>query len=136
MNIKDFNEKYRDKGGFAKLYEMMSELESHNAISEHFGVTREAMRSWPIELLGKPYDPRMDRREVRINAILEFMKEYSEYESKVAFQNGSKEYFAEALFLAYKQGVYPRPEQPSLFEEKTALDDVAEETKQRYEKER
>lgn len=118
MNLIDFNQKYADKGGFSKLHEMITSEKTQEEIADYFGVTKEALRDWTISFFGERYDPRYDRREKRIDTLIEYMKTHSEQETKEAFRFENKEYYQEALFLAYKQGIYQERGKGTLEEEK------------------
>lgn len=68
MNVREFNKKYREKGGISKLIEMQSMLIPQKTIAKHFGVSQERIRQWTVEFFGYKYDPRQQRREIRNTA--------------------------------------------------------------------
>lgn len=109
--IDKFNYDYESKGGFTKLSEMMAEFKTQKEIAEHFGVCKESVRRWCKEFYDTTHDLRAMRRENRVNIILEFMKNHTLHESKQAFKKENRDYFREALFLAYKQGIYSNGKQ-------------------------
>ena len=106
MTIDKFNFKYGAKGGFQQLYRMVvDEKQSQNQVANHFGVTREGVRVWMRDLFNG-VNVREERRVKRVEVMIDFMKEHSEYESGQAFKFENEEYYTEALFLAYKMGIY------------------------------
>jgi predicted transcriptional regulator len=106
MTIDKFNYRYKEKGGFGKLHEMVVDLNcSQKDISKYFGASKTSVKFWIVDLFGG-IDTRHERRDRRINNILEFMKTHNEYESSQAFKHENSEYYTEALFLAYKEGIY------------------------------
>ena len=106
LTIEKFSEKYKDKGGFVKLNELIKELKTQDQIAQHFSVTRYTIRSWSKAFFGKIYDPRLGRRGMHIEAILDFMKTHSKEESEQTFKNTNRDYYNEALFLAEKQELW------------------------------
>lgn len=107
ITVEQFNEKYKDKGGYAKLHEMVSELRTYREIYKYFEVSRLAVRNWTVRFYGKRYDPRPLRRERRIQFVLDFMKNHTLDESIETFKYENGDYFREAVFLAEKEGIYP-----------------------------
>ena len=69
MNKELFNEKFHDKGGLGQLIIMKENLCTLKKIAEHFGVTRERVRQWMVDLFGDKYDPRYSRRQKKIDLI-------------------------------------------------------------------
>ena len=65
MNKEQFDQKFRSKDGIKKLYTMMENLDTLDSIAGYFGVSKERVRQWSVELFGKKYDPRDKRREKR-----------------------------------------------------------------------
>jgi len=97
MNREKLDEKYNECGGFKKLLEMKIELKSLEEISKVFNVSKERIRQWMIELFGTNYDPRRDRRENRINFILDFIKQNGTKEAIKMFERTNKSYVQEAI---------------------------------------
>lgn len=65
MTKEQFDREYRSKGGIKQLYKMFDNLETLAFISLHFGVSRQRVAQWSLEIFGKAYDPRAKRREKR-----------------------------------------------------------------------
>lgn len=108
MKIELFNKKYQSFGGFAKLSEMKKNFFTLLEIAKHFGVSKERARQWMIELFGEKYDPRMQRREKVIQAMLEFASEHTEKEFEEAFKLQNKDYFTEALRRAKGNNLFKK----------------------------
>lgn len=70
MTIKEFNDKFKEKGGIRALAHMMSEFETRKHIAYHFGVTPERVSHWAKEFYGKRYDPRITRKQMRLDFML------------------------------------------------------------------
>ncbi len=97
MTIEKFNELYGEKGGIGKLTEMRDSLSTLVSISVHFGVSRERIRQWMIQLFGEAYDPRKKRRENKIEAIKELIKTHGVERTKQLYSGINKYYLKEAL---------------------------------------
>lgn len=95
MTVAYFNEKYPNCGGILKLTEMRAMKQTLDAIGNHFGVSKENVRLWLKDFYGVAYDPRYDRR----NAIIDAMIDFSEYRSKEEFDEAFKtsEYYEMAI---------------------------------------
>ena len=100
MNISQFNEKYKDKGGFATLSEFKNNLETLLNIAKHFGVSKERAKQWMVEFYGENYDPRKERRESSIQVMLDFAKDHTEEEFNEAFSLHNEDYKLEAWYRA------------------------------------
>ena len=100
MNIKKFNEKYQSKGGFAKLTELKQNLATLENIGKHFELSKERIKQLMIVFFGEAYDPRKDRRNNLIKAMLKFAETHTEKEFMDAFVNENGEYLKEALHIA------------------------------------
>ena len=97
MKIELFNEKYKLVGGFTKLSEMRKNLLTLQEIAKCFGVSKVRVAQWMEGFFGEKYDPRMQRRERMICAMIEFAKEHTEREFIEAFRLQNFDYFYEAL---------------------------------------
>lgn len=107
MTIDQFNYKYGSKGGFAQLYKMLyDDSKTQYEIAAHFGVTQPGVRGWIKDLFGRTPDTRLARRARRVNAMIEYMRTHTEYEASQVFRYENEDYYTEAVFLAYKQGIY------------------------------
>lgn len=104
MLIIDFQLKYRDKGGVAKLTELRSLFYSQNYIAKHFGVTSKRVKQWMVEFFGNTYDPRSDREEAIISNMVEFARNNSRKDFNKAFVNSS--YYQRALQEISKEKIY------------------------------
>lgn len=106
MDINNFEEMYGNKGGVKILKEFMDNGFTTNFIGEHFGVSAERVKQWCVEMFGKRYDPRQQRREYRIERMLEYAKTVSEEEFRNAYIYTDKYYHDLALSEAYVRGIY------------------------------
>ena len=80
---------------------------THKQIANYFETKHIAtVRWWIKSLFDRIPDSRLERRQRRIDAIVDFKKTHSEKESKKVFKRNNKEYYREAVFLAYQQGIY------------------------------
>ena len=108
--IERFNYVYESKGGFTKLSEMVAETRLYTEIAVQFGVSKTSVKDW-VKKFFPQTDTRAVRRSQSIEKMIEFMKNNSEYESKKAFRGSNSGYLKEALFLAYKLGIYKNQEE-------------------------
>lgn len=109
LTLEKFNDKYGYRGGFAKLNEMIRELKTQNEICAHFKIGKETLRDWSRKFFGKQYDPRVERREKKVEILLNIMRTNSEKRCQWMLKHENREYYTEALFLAYKEGTYKKP---------------------------
>ena len=108
MTINEFNEVYKDQGGFVTLTDFKANAASLETISEYFDVTKERVRQWFQELFKENYDPRPIRRARIIDCMITFAKNSREEEFKEAFKGSNKEYFVYALSECYRLGIYSK----------------------------
>lgn len=104
MTVKEFEDKYKEKGGMQKLTELRSLFYNQKYIATHFGVSRERVRQWMVEFFGSAYDPRMDRKEMIINSMVEFAHNNPKKDFDAAFRG--TEYYKEALEKCNKENLY------------------------------
>lgn len=105
--IEQFNNKYKEKGGYEKFYKMVYlDNDTQSNISKHFGVRRETVRLWMKNLFGRTFDSRLERRDRKVTYMIEYMKNHSYEEMMEFFKFENKDYIQEALFLANQQGLY------------------------------
>lgn len=105
MTKQEFDNKYRKNGGIKMLETMTKELQTLRSIANNFGVGREVVRRWCVELLGKTYDPRGQRAERAIKSMLEYCFMFGEHQCIETFRHGNKEYLKQALEI-YKRKKY------------------------------
>ena len=108
MTKKKFNELHKHQGGFKKLKRMMDNLESLEFIGNHFGMTKTGVQFWCNNLWGQNYDPREERKRLKIEAIIEFAEKYPEELFKETFRKESKYYYHIALSECYARGIYKK----------------------------
>ena len=108
MDIKLFNDTYKEKGGIAKLNEMKALLLTTEFISDHFGVSKERVKQWFNEMWKEPYDPRPARRELIIKSMIDFAKANTESEFHSAFRYHNEDYFTFALAECFQRGIYKK----------------------------
>lgn len=108
MDIKLFNETYKEKGGIAKLNEMKALLLTTKFISDHFGVSKERVKQWFNEIWKEPYDPRPTRRQLIIESMIAFAKANTESEFYHAFRYHNEDYFICALVEIYQRNIYKK----------------------------
>jgi len=97
MNKEAFNNKYMEKGGFQKLYEMKDNLCTLQNIANHFGVCRDRVRQLMIEIFNEKYDPRIARRNKKINMLVEYMKDNGIDNTKQTFKTIGDYYMKMAI---------------------------------------
>ena len=102
MIVKEFEEKYKDKGGIVKLTEMRSLAETQQSIAEHFGVSKERVRHWMYEFFGSQYDARSDRKQSIIEGMIDFGMINGLDEFNSAFK-GISTYYKDALVRLIKE---------------------------------
>lgn len=103
MTVDLFNKRYGEKGGIYKLLDMKSNLATLKQISEHFGVGKERVRQWMVDLTGEKYDPRFERRSRRIEEISMFLKGLDPEQRKKYQKMVGKDYYKKAM---EKLGIY------------------------------
>lgn len=106
MTSEEFNEKYKDKGGIAKLNELRALMFTHKYIGDHFGVSKERAKQWIVHLFGESYDPRVIRRERIIDSMIDFANLHSESELIEAFCFANNEWVLQAIAEAHQRGIY------------------------------
>ena len=99
---------YKHLGGFKKLKQMMYQEEPINKIAKKFGVGKNAVRLWCIDIFGKNYDPRKSRREKIVKEIIGYAKSHSEKQLKEKYIKKSKYYYYIALSECYSKGIYKK----------------------------
>jgi hypothetical protein len=104
MNVKDFETKYKDKGGMLKLTEMRSLAFSAGYIAEHFNVTTERVKQWMLEFFGSVYDVKDEQAEATKKGMIEFAKNNEISEFRRAFRRTP--YYKEVLSELKKKKVY------------------------------
>ena len=95
MTKKQFDIRYGEKGGVEKFEEMRTNLSSLKQISDQFGITRERIRQLAVDLFGEKYDPRKERRDLKVSKIKEVIKTRGLDEAEKEFNNGY--YIKEAI---------------------------------------
>jgi len=104
MNVKDFENKYREKGGIKKLTEMHSLSFSAGYIAKHFCVSKERVRQWRLEFFGSIYDDRDAKREAIKTGMIEFAKNNEFTEFRMAFRRSP--YYKKVLKELNKRKIY------------------------------
>jgi hypothetical protein len=106
MNKIEFEEKYRKLGGFEVLKEFMANDYTLEFIGNHFGVTKQAVKLWCVDLFGENYDPRQHRKEKILESMIEFAKKHTEKEFNEAYYYVSKYYYDLALMECRFRKIY------------------------------
>lgn len=101
MNVTQFEEKYKEKGGVNRLTEMRALMFTQKYIAKHFDVSIERVRQWMIEFFGSVYDPRPDRRTIIIQNMVDFRKNNPQEEFDLAFKK--TQYYKEAIEKSNKE---------------------------------
>lgn len=100
MKIEDFEIKYKDKGGIAKLKELSSLCYSRSYIAEYFGVTNSSVYQWNYMFFDAGYVlPRSE--DVVLFNMIEFAKTHPIQEFRHAFKGGA--YYQEGLARVKKE---------------------------------
>ena len=97
MTPKLFNEIYKSEGGTKYLIELRENLISLDNIAAHYGVTKERVRQWMVELFGEKYDPREERREKIIDLFAHLIKNHGEKEALRMYPQINRYYKKEAI---------------------------------------
>lgn len=71
----DFHRTHLQKGGFPRLVRFRDLLAPQKEIASHFGISQETVRYWMAEIFEENYDPRIERQEKKIAALLKILKE-------------------------------------------------------------
>lgn len=101
MTIKEFENKYKDKGGLLKLTELTSLLCTQEYIAKQFGVSKESIRLWIPEIFGYNYDPRKGRETAIKIGMLNFGRKNAKKEFTLAFKGSP--YYKEVKNLLEKK---------------------------------
>mgnify|MGYP000907637425 CR=1 FL=1 len=104
--IEEFNKNYKDSGGLMKLIEMRALLYSQEYIATHFGVTKERVRQWMWLFFGEKYDPRVQRKNIVIKAMVDFARTHPIKDFYAAFRGKERSYYQAALQECYKKKIY------------------------------
>lgn len=104
MTIQEFEEKYNQYGGMARLTELRSLLFSQDYIADIFKVSKERVRQWMKIFFGGDYDPREDRRESIKSGMIDFAKHNNILEFHKAFRKSP--YYQEVIQELGKQKIY------------------------------
>lgn len=104
MTIYDFEKKYSQYGGLARLTELRALLFSQEYIADEFKVSKERVRQWMKIFFGGDYDPREDRRESIKTGMIDFAKHNRIEEFDKAFKKSP--YYKEVLLDLEKQKIY------------------------------
>lgn len=106
MNVKEFDAKYKTRGGFNVLDYMKGERFSTTYIGRHFGLTRERVRQIIKDIYHINYDPKPERKEKIIESMLKFASKHPVEEFREAYYYAGKHYYEVALAEAYARGIY------------------------------
>lgn len=97
MTIEEFNDKYNEQGGIKILSDMRSALSTQKAISLHFGVSVERVRQWMIEFFGEIYDPREERKLMRVKSIENSIRKNGIEKTKLLYPEINRVYLKTAI---------------------------------------
>ena len=97
MNIGTFDNKYKEKGGIKTFIEMKNQLCTLKQISDYFGVKKDRVRQWNHEIFNEIYDPRIKRKEQKINLFANFVKKYGLKKAEELYPKINKYYKKEAI---------------------------------------
>lgn len=106
MTRDEFDVKYKDKGGFARLVDMMNDNLTQRFIARHFGISRSAVALWSEQMLNRSYDPRKTRKEKIIDVMLKFAEKHSFQDFKEAYYHAQAHNFDLAVSEAIARGIY------------------------------
>ena len=100
MKIEDFDKKYKDKGGIAKLRELSALCYSRSYIARYFGVTNSSVYQWNYMFFESGYIlPRSE--DIVLFSMIEFAKRNPLSEFRFAFKGGK--YYNEGLSRVKKE---------------------------------
>ncbi len=108
MTKETFNNLHKHQGGIKEFQKMMNTLQSLEKIGKQFGMTKTGVQIWCNKLFGKNYDPRKKRKQLRVEAMVEFAEKYSEEIFKDTFYKESKYYYYIAISECYSKGIYKK----------------------------
>lgn len=106
MNKKQFDNLHKTKGGYSQLKRMVARRYTLSDIATHFGVGKNAVRLWCRELFGNNYDPRLERRKLIVEEMIDYAQKHPEEEFKEYYLPKSKYYYYIALSECYVRGIY------------------------------
>lgn len=92
-----FDNKYKSKGGIAKLKDMMEHLETQETIANYFGVGKENVALWGLKYFGQRYDPRYLRRRKKVDEILKMFDEIGTERTILYMKDSHSVYIEQAL---------------------------------------
>ena len=94
----EFDKKYNGKGGIDMLLIMTKKKYLPlRTIALHFGVCAERVRQWMIEMFDWRYDPRIPRREQKIEALVDYIVKNGETNLGLVFKGMNVKYVKEAI---------------------------------------
>lgn len=97
MTKEEFDKKYSDKGGISMLETMTKkQYKTLSSIGEYFGVCKERVRQWMIEMFDWRYDPRIARREQKIETMVDYILKNGEINLEMVFIGMNSKYIKEA----------------------------------------
>ena len=105
IDVIAFEEKYKDKGGIAKLSEMRATLWSQNDMAAHFGVSKTRLNQWLKQFFGENYDKRNERKEAIIASMFDFADNNSREHFELAFKDKTT-YYKTVLFKLMSEQKY------------------------------
>lgn len=98
-------ERYKEQGGYTLLKSLIESGASQGLIMQVFGVSRWTVTKWLKELFDE-VDPRMVRRQKKIENMVEFARTHSLFEFKEKYKFHNVYYYQEALKIIYKEKIY------------------------------
>lgn len=96
MTVKEFNVKYQEKGGIIQLTNMRDNYATLLHIGTHFGVSKECIRLWMIDMFGIPYDPKIKRREKKVASLRELIRIHGLKKTRELYPGINRSYLKEA----------------------------------------
>jgi len=97
MTIEEFDKRYKRKGGIKQLSLMRERLDSLDKISKRFGVCKERVRQWMVEMFDETYDKRRERRLRKVEIVKDSIKKHGIEKTKALFPGLNRRYLKEAI---------------------------------------
>ena len=97
MTIQNFEKMHGKQGGMKQLTHMRDSCATLQSIADQFKVSKTRVGQWMIDIFGQNYDPRYDRRRLKIEAVEKLVKKFGVEKTKELYAGINKEYLKKAI---------------------------------------